>query len=208
MPTPAPITALVYSDGNAADLALCAIAGELQDRGFKLAGLVQHNVHRSDRSRCNMVLEDLATGEQIGIAEDRGPLARGCALDVDRLLAAMRMVENAITDVPDLVILNKYGKTESEGSGFRPLIADIVERGLPLLIAVPRRNINNWRRFAGELAGEYPVDDLPATGRSLCDALGLIDQMAARRDNGGQIAEEPRISASERGIRPLELFRL
>lgn len=180
MLTHTPITALVYTDSDTADRALRAIAHELQDRGFRLAGLVQHNERRADRSRCNMVLEELASGEQIGIAEDRGPLARGCALDVDRLLSAMQIVQDALAEAPDLVILNKYGKTESEGAGFRPLIADIVERRLPLLIGVPWRNVENWRLFAGEMTSEYRLEDLPAGGAALCDALGFV----SRRPSG------------------------
>ncbi len=173
MPDIITITALIYSDSDAADRALRDVAMTLMERGFRLAGLVQHNTARPGRSRCDMVLEELASGELIGISQDRGPLARGCALDVGQLLSAMQIVRAALDKGPDLVILNKFGKTEAEGAGFRPLIADAIEAGLPLLIAVPWRNIESWRLFAGAMAREIDLDQLIGEGHSLCDALGL-----------------------------------
>lgn len=151
------ITALVYTDSDAADALLRETALELMESGHALAGLVQHNRPRPNRSRCDMILEELASSELVPISQDRGPHARGCALDIGQLLDAMQKVRNSLRRRPDLVILNKFGKTESEGGGFRPLIAEVIEAGLPLLIAVPWRNIDSWRLFAGDLAEEVVV---------------------------------------------------
>ncbi len=175
MPETGPITALVYTDSDAADRALRSIALTLLEHGCRLAGLVQHNTPRPGRSRCDMVLEELASGELLGISQDRGPLARGCALDVGQLLQAMQIVRAGLVHRPDLVILNKFGKTEAEGAGFRPLIGEAIEAGLPLLIAVPWRNIESWRHFAGDLAREVELEHLPADGAGLCERLGLLD---------------------------------
>ena len=90
------ITALIYTDSDAADRALRDVAMTLIERGSRLAGLVQRNTARPGRSRCDMVLEELASGELIGISQDRGPLARGCALDVGQLLGAMQIVRAAL----------------------------------------------------------------------------------------------------------------
>jgi nucleoside-triphosphatase THEP1 len=108
-----------------------------------------------------MVLEELAGGDLVPISQYRGPHARGCALDVGQLLAAMQLVRAQICTGPDLVILNKFGKTEGEGGGFRPLIAEVIEAGLPLVIAVPWRNIESWRQFAGPLAREIALGNRP-----------------------------------------------
>lgn len=182
MPDIIPITALIYSDSDAADQALRDIAVTLMERGCKLAGLVQHNTPRPGRSRCDMILEELASGDLLGISQDRGPLARGCALDVDQLLKAMQIVRAALAERPELVILNKFGKTEAEGAGFRPLIAEAIEAGLPLLIAVPWRNIESWRNFTGDLAREIDLDRIAADGQSLCDRLGFGPGPEAGRD--------------------------
>lgn len=170
-----PISALVYTDSVAADRALREIAVELLEEGYRLAGLVQINTPRPGRSRCDMLLEELASGEHLGISQDRGPEARGCALDVSQLVAAMQKVRVSLDEKPDLVILNKFGKTEAEGGGFRPLIADAIEAGLPMLIGVPWRNIESWRLFAGPLSREFHLETsgLPASGQSLRERWGL-----------------------------------
>lgn len=170
----APITALVYSDSALADQLLRDIALHLTEQGWNLAGLVQHNTPRPGRSRCDMILEELSSGELVGISQDRGPLARGCALDVGQLLSAMQLVRQSIKHRPDLVILNKFGKSESEGEGFRPLLAELLDAGIPVLIAVPWRNIENWRQFAGTYSVEHPVEPGNQDVAWLCRKLGTI----------------------------------
>lgn len=165
------ITALVYTDSDLADRALREIALALIERGRHLAGLVQHNQPRPGRSRCDMVLEELSSGELVAISQDRGPLARGCALDIGQLLSAMELVRTPIAAGPDLVILNKFGKTEAEGGGFRDIIADVIARGIPLLMAVPWRNIDSWRLFAGDFAREIQLTDLPEDKADLIEIL-------------------------------------
>jgi hypothetical protein len=174
-PSPPPITALIYSDADAADEALRRVALGLMEQGWRLAGLVQHNRPRPGRSRCDMVLEELAGGELVPISQDRGPHARGCALDVGQLLAAMQIVRAQLSHHPDLVVLNKFGKTEGEGGGFRDLIAEVVAAGVPLLIAVPWRNIENWRAFVGDMALEIALTDAePQAGAGLAAALAAL----------------------------------
>ncbi|NJL50383.1 MAG: DUF2478 domain-containing protein [Blastochloris sp.] len=163
MHNPKPITALIYTDSDAADGLLREVASRLMEAGHALAGLVQHNRPRPGRSRCDMVLEELGSGQLLPISQDRGPHARGCALDLSQLLCALEIVRGAIADGPELVILNKFGKTESEGGGFRPLIAEVIELQMPLLIAVPWRNIESWRIFAGDLSAEIQIDGLDAS---------------------------------------------
>jgi len=187
------IMALIYTDSDAADRAMRAVAVTLMKRGCKLAGLVQHNTPRPGRSRCDMILEEMASGELMGISQDRGPLARGCALDIDQLLKAMQIVRASLAGGPDLVILNKFGKTEAEGAGFRPLIAEAIAAGLPLLIAVPWRNVESWRNFTGEMAREIDLDHLAVDGPGLCDDLGV-----GHLGEGKPRAAQPLLAVSQR----------
>ncbi|MGL4438928.1 MAG: DUF2478 domain-containing protein [Bosea sp. (in: a-proteobacteria)] len=165
------MTALVYTDSEAADRLLRGLALLLMERGYSLAGLVQHNQTRPGRSRCDMVLEDISGGALVPISQDRGPHARGCALDIGQLLQAIQLVQASLPTRPDLVILNKFGKTESEGGGFRALIAEVVATGLPLVIAVPWRNIDSWRLFAGDMGEEIVLETQADQADSLCDLL-------------------------------------
>ena len=120
-----------------------------------------------------MVLVDLAGGRSIRISEDRGAGARGCRLDTNELLQAMSLARGAMTARPDLLIVNKFGKSESEGGGFRDLIAEAVEQEIPVLVAVPWRNIDAWRRFAGVFAAEHDLAKLPQDIAGLCRLLGF-----------------------------------
>lgn len=182
--TPA-ILALTYSDSDLADRTLRALANELRRRRWRLAGLVQHNKARPGHSRCDMELEDLASGRPLAVSQDRGPHARGCALDVGQLLTAMECVRSGLGAEIDLVLLNKFGKTEGEGGGLRPLIAEVVEAGLPLLIAVPWRNIESWRNFAGDLSQEHELSQLPGDVDALCELLGFRERSAPATASAG-----------------------
>ncbi|MGL4241928.1 MAG: DUF2478 domain-containing protein [Beijerinckiaceae bacterium] len=169
----APVTAILYSEGREVDPLMRRLAAHLEGAGCALAGFVQRNEERLGRRRCDMVLEDLASGALVGISQDRGPHARGCMLDVGELLRGMELAMAALESAPDLLMINKFGKTEGEGGGFRPLIAEAVARGVPVLVAVPLRNIDSWRLFAGGLAKEIDVAALNGGDAALLAALGL-----------------------------------
>jgi nucleoside-triphosphatase THEP1 len=176
---PTLIVAIVYGDGARVAPVLDRIIGHLARQGRRLAGLVQRDRVRVGRSRCDMLMEDLATGETLAISQDRGEGARGCRLDVEALLNAAMRVRDALGKRPDLLVINKFGKTEIEGGGCRSLIAEAVERGVPVLIAVPLGNLEAWRNFAGDLATEHALDTLPASTAEICRRLGLARAGAA-----------------------------
>ncbi len=172
-PHQAQILALIYTDATGADHVLARLALALMEREVTLAGLVQHNAPRPGRSRCDMVLEDLGSGQHVAISQDRGPHARGCALDLGQLLAASMLVEQSLGRQPDVVILNKFGKSEAEGGGFRDLIAKVMGSGSTLVIAVPWRNIESWRTFVGDASVEIALND---EAGALLDLLGALWQ--------------------------------
>lgn len=148
------ITALVYTDSALADQALRRVVRRYEAAGRRLAGVVQRDSPRAGRTGCDMTLEELSTGTAIGISQDRGAHARGCRLDLGEMARAMHLVSAALLASPDLLVLNKFGKTEAEGGGFRALIAKAMEQGVPVLIGVPYRNLDQWRIFAGDMARE------------------------------------------------------
>lgn len=153
------LIALVYSDGARAGRVLDTVARSLQREGLRCAGFVQFDQRRPGRSRCDMILENVRTGVRVQISEDRGPQAQGCILDPHALLTAMADAREQLGEGADVLLLNKFGKAEAEGSGFRPLIADAVASAIPVVIGVPRRNLESWRVFANDLAMELDLDD-------------------------------------------------
>lgn len=147
------IAAIPYAEGAYPDRVLEVLVRELQASGVVVAGVIQHNTERRDRTRCDMSLEDIATGTIIGLSEDRGPQARGCRIDEGGLAAAAPLIDKALDTLdPALLVINKFGKIESEGRGLRHCIAKAVSRDVPVLIGVPTRNLDAWNAFAGEFS--------------------------------------------------------
>lgn len=176
---PAPLIAVVYGERQGADVAMSRIVEHLLAGGVTCAGFLERCTDRPGRSRCDMALQDIDTGQWIDISEDRGAHARGCRLVVGELMRMLTIARAALVTRPDLLVVNKFGKTESEGGGFRPLIAEAVEIGVPVLLTVPWRNIDSWRLFAGELALEHRLDSLPADPAQAAASLGLVQPRPA-----------------------------
>lgn len=179
---PTPITAIIYSDSGAIDAVMRTVADHLVGQGHALAGFVQRNQPCPGRARCDMILEELSSGERFGISEDRGPHARGCMLDVDELLKAVASAARGLEAGADLLMVNKFGKTEAEGGGFRPLIAEALAREVPVLIAVPYRNLDAWRRFAEAYTTDHAIEAL--TG----NVSGVIRELGLAADAAGPLA--------------------
>lgn len=185
---PTPITAIIYSDSAAIDAVMRTVADHLVGQGLSLAGFVQRNQPCPGRARCDMILEELSSGERFGISEDRGPHARGCMLDVDELLKAVASAARGLEAGADLVMVNKFGKTEAEGGGFRPLIAEALAREVPVLIAVPFRNLDSWRLFTETYSAEHAVEALAGDARSICSQLGFTAGPASNSTQTAAIA--------------------
>ena len=154
------IAAVVYpvSEGAHADTVISDVARRLKSDGMRIAGAVQHNTHNGDRCRCDMTLEDLSSGRLVQISEDRGPEARGCRLDSSALEEIVGMVCSSLEGSPDLVVVNKFGKREAEGSGFRAAIEQALGSGVAVLTAVSTTNLAEWESFAGGLDDRLPLD--------------------------------------------------
>jgi nucleoside-triphosphatase THEP1 len=161
---PAPLGAIVYGadQSAAADAVLASAARVLAALGYRLAGAVQHNPTRPDRCRCDMVLEDLSTGRAVAISEDRGPAARGCRLDPAALEQLVGAAASGLETGADLLIVNRFGKREAEGCGFRAVIEQAVTSGIPVLVAVSAANLDSWNAFAGGLDQRLEPNLAPA----------------------------------------------
>lgn len=153
-----PVAAIVYPNEVYPDAVFSSLVQRGRERGLTLAGVLQHQAVADGDRRCDVVLEDLATGHRTALFENRGPGARGCRLDEAALAEATARVEGSLDHVPQLLVLNKFGKVECEGGGLRDLIASAIDRGIPVVIGIPERNLDAWRSFAGEFAIELRDD--------------------------------------------------
>lgn len=143
---------------GAVDRVLSDVAVRLAAQGWRLAGVVQENPEVPGR-RCDMDLVLLDGGARVRISQCLGPLARGCRLDPTGLEAAVGQVAAGLeTALPQLLIVNKFGKAELSGRGFRPVIARALELGVPVLIGLNRANLDGFDAFAEGLAEPLPPD--------------------------------------------------
>ncbi len=154
------MTALAYvtKDGRgASDRLLAEVAARLDARGWPLAGVVQLNVDVRDSDLCDMHLRILRSDRQVCISQSLGVGSTGCRLNPQGLAEAVGLVEPLLADAR-LLIVNKFGKAESEGDGFRDLIGQALGQGIPVLTAVNALNRAAFDAFAGGMAEALPGD--------------------------------------------------
>ena len=152
------IGAIVYENDDYPGAVFKWIVGECQARGLVLSGVLQYPAFEGADQNCDVVLEDLVSGRRTVLFDDRGPGAKGCRLDVAALLDAAMEIERSFENNPSLLVLNKFGKVEAEGGGMCGVMAKALERGIPIVIGVPARNLEAWRNFAEEFSTELPED--------------------------------------------------
>ena len=152
------VAAIAYANEAYPDAIFKALVSRCRALGLSLAGVLQCQAFAGADRRCDVLLEDLTSGHRTALFEDRGAGARGCRLDQSALAEATARIEGSLEHAPHLVVLNKFGKVECDGGGLRDLIASAIDRGIPVIIGVPKRNLDAWRSFAGEFAIELSDD--------------------------------------------------
>src|SRR5215467_11153090 len=99
----------------------------------------------------------LHNGEQLQLFQDLGTCARGCKLDVDRLMRAGGEIADQLTrSGADLLIINRFGKHEQEGKGLLFLVEQALSLDIPVLIAVPDIRFHHWIEFSGGMSVKLP----------------------------------------------------
>lgn len=172
---------LLASERGGTDPVLARIAQDLGLRGLRLCGAVQVNTRRPGDRPCDMDLILLPDGPAFRISQDRGAWARGCRLDAHALALAAARVAATLDPGADLLIINKFGKHEAEGRGFRDVIAAAVTLDIPVLVGLGPLNREAFDLFAGGTAVELPAD------------VATLSAWADRRatDRGGRIGATP-----------------
>lgn len=140
------------------DMVLERLASDLAARGLRCRGTVQINSERADAGPCDMDVRVLPDGAVLRISQDLGPQARGCRLDPAALETAAGLVAASLSLGADLLIINKFGKHEAEGRGFRSVIAEAVAMDIPVLVGLNALNRPAFESFAEGLAIQLPSD--------------------------------------------------
>ncbi len=140
------------------NLLLAELAERLTRQGLRLCGTVQVDTEREKHHHCDMDLRILPEGPVIRISQDLGPAATACRLDTDALERAVATTGQMLEAGADVMILNKFGKHEAEGRGFRETIAAALSKDVPVLIGANKLNLAALHEFAGGEIEELPAD--------------------------------------------------
>jgi len=144
------IAAVPYEgdQGAIVDALLADVAYRLRGDGWKLAGVVQ-TPGAPRTSRCEMTLEDLATGVCIETTDRLGPSVSGCRLDTEALEDSVGLAAASLDPDTRFVVINRFGKRETDGAGFRSMIENAVALDVPVLVGLKWIHLDAWTRFVG-----------------------------------------------------------
>ena len=151
------LAAVVFDRDEEPDPPLLAFIEAATRRGARIAGLVQERACPDGLCALQDVrVRDLVTGETLDIMQDLGRDATGCRVDPAAIAAAARWLDAARAGIPDLLVVNRFGRLESEGGGMLAEIGQAFADGVPLIIGVPKRYLDGWDAFACGLDTKLP----------------------------------------------------
>lgn len=132
------------------DRAMAQLRDRLARQGVRLSGVIQHHTV-TPSSRPQMWLTGACGGFSTQISQDLGPGATGCRLDADALERAVAHVTGTLAQA-DILFVNRFGTHEAMGRGFAPLMAQAVESGQTVIIAVAPDKRDAFENFSGQYA--------------------------------------------------------
>lgn len=140
------------------DLILSRLAIDLAAQGLTCRGTVQINTERAEPGPCDMDVRVLPRGPVLRISQHLGRSARGCRLDPSALETAVGLVSASLSGGADVLILNKFGKHEAEGRGFRTVMAEALSKDIPVIVGTNGLNLQAFEEFAAGIATRLPPD--------------------------------------------------
>ena len=145
------MAALVFGKPDDPDRVLNDFVQDLTGRGYRVVGLIQTRL--SDGTAAVTVLP---SGETIPLAQPRDPCAGATPCD---LAPAAARIDALIEAGADLVVINRFGKHEAEGSGLIDEIARALTSDIPVLVAVPEFRFAQWLSFCHGMSVKLPCRD-------------------------------------------------
>lgn len=152
------IAAVRATDAAPVDTILAEIAAVLRSWGLNARGILQEECANPSGTKPVTRLRNIDDDTLIQISQDLGRNARGCRLDPQALAEAAFRLETIVENGADLLILNRFGKSETEGVGLRSIIEGAVHGGIPILIAVRDEYAAAWDDFHTGMAVWLPAD--------------------------------------------------
>jgi len=152
------LAGIVFRLGFDIDRLLSDVVSQLRKDPIRLAGVIQKIGSEAAATPRNLLLHGLRGGWELPILQDRGQGARGCRLDAGALAEAAARLDTAFSEPIDLLIVNRFGRAESEGHGLRNIFERAAADGIPLLVGVREDYEDVWKAFHGGLGTQLPPE--------------------------------------------------
>nr|WP_094463052.1 DUF2478 domain-containing protein [Pannonibacter phragmitetus] len=154
-----PLAFILAEEAGSVDPVLLEASVRLKAAGVRLAGTVALPSAAEAGHPCETDLLVLPDGPQICISQKLGRHSRGCRLDPAALEEAVMQVQLSCAEEPaGAFLLNKFGRQEGEGRGFRDLIAGHLAAGRPVVTGINGLNLPAFEAFAEGLATRLPCE--------------------------------------------------
>ena len=153
------LLAAVRCDHGDVDSLLNEIETVLSKQGKRVQGAIQ--TRGADNGECHcadMDLQIIGSDRSFRISQSLGRESRGCRLHSGALAECAAYLEQNLSSETDLLILNRFGRGESEGKGFRDLIGAAIASDVPVLTALRPAYVEAWSAFGAEMACELPIE--------------------------------------------------
>jgi len=156
--TIAPFAAAVYKPDTGDRMALLKFVEKLKPLNTRVGGVLQEALFNSEGEVTGLNAVDVATGRRIPITRTANNDDE-CGLDVAALVETASIIDSAIKDHLDLVVVEKFGELEQNGNGLIDQILQTIGEGIPLLISVPEMALPVWQERSGELGSVLPFSE-------------------------------------------------
>jgi len=156
---PATLAAIRANDNHTADQILGTVVDRLQRQAYSLVGMRQELTgDMSNHGGCGIRLQSVATGHYHGMTQNLGAGSTSCNIDTDAMCRLVLAQKQALNVDTDLLIVNRFGKQESDGAGFCAVFERALELGIPVLTVVKAQWESSWIDYGGEYVTTIPAE--------------------------------------------------
>lgn len=154
-----PLAAILLRSDFSAEPLFDAAVAILKRQGVRVGGYVQREYPAPAGHDAEVVAENIETGEAFAIMQPRGGVGSGCRLDPAVLADVAGQALARLNGDIDLLVLNRFGRTETEGSGLRAVYEKAIELGIPVLTSVKPEHVERWQAYTGDMSMLLPCDE-------------------------------------------------
>jgi len=143
--------AAVYEAKTGDRRALARFVGTLKEESVRVGGILQEKIDMEESGMKEVVSVDVRSGKRVTLNRPTRENweNRVCSLDTAALAETASILNQAIGDKLDLIVIEKYGDTEKKGGGLSGEIFRGIAAGIPFLVAVPNTNLDAWLKHSG-----------------------------------------------------------